>query len=148
MTLDIIGKNGLKLRQDARKYIEKKMTKFSRYLSEADGIKVEVRYEKTKSKQDSFIVQATIVMKGTLLRAEEKGNTIIEAADIVAEALERQIERYKTRHKKKAKGSATVRQPVTETGEAEESPAMPSLRVVKIKQFLIKRITVDEASRP
>jgi ribosomal subunit interface protein len=72
MTLDIIGKNGLKLRQDARKYIEKKMTKFSRYLSEADGIKVEVRYEKTKSKQDSFIVQATIVMKGTLARAEEK----------------------------------------------------------------------------
>ncbi len=145
MELQIIGKNGLKLRDEARQYIEKKMVKFSRHLADSDEAKVEVRHEKTKSRQDSFIVQATIILKGTFLRAEEKGNTILEAADTVAEAIERQIERYKTRHQKKAKGSPTVRQPAAKQEEDVASPSLPSPRVAKVKQFMIKRVTIEEA---
>ena len=149
MKLQITGKNGLRIRQDTRQYIEKKMAKFSRFLTDSDDAKVEIRYEKTKSRQDAFIVQATIIRKGTYLRAEEKGNTIPEAADTVFEALERQIERYKTRHQKRAKGSPTVRLPESPTvfkkEEAAEYPEMPSPRIAKVKQFAVKRSTVDEA---
>jgi len=144
MKLQIIGKNGLKLRDEAREYIEKKMIKFSRHLADNDETKVEVRHEKTKSKQDSFIVQATVIIKGTFLRAEERGNTIHDASDTVAEALERQIERYKTRNKKKAKGGS-VRQPLTVEGASEVRASTPSPRVVKVKQFIVQRVTVEEA---
>jgi putative sigma-54 modulation protein len=145
MELQIIGKNGLKIAADARQYIEKKMGKFSRHLAENDETKVEVRQVKTKSKQDTFIVQATISLNGTYLRAEETGDTIHEAADTVSEALERQIERYKTRHERKGKGIATVRQPLPQMEADVTYPVMPSPRVVRLKQFTIKRVTVEEA---
>ncbi|HAV10729.1 MAG TPA: ribosome-associated translation inhibitor RaiA [Dehalococcoidia bacterium] len=145
MELQIIGKNGLKLGGEARQYVEKKMTKFSRLIVDSEDVKVEIRHERTKSKQNSFIVQATISLKGTFLRAEERGGTIQEAADTVAEALERQIERYKTRHQKKAKGSSTVRQLNMAQKNAAAPTAMPSPRIVKVKQFMIKRVTIEEA---
>ena len=150
MEIQIIGKNGLKITEEAEQYVQKKIGKLQRYLPDLDDVKVEIVQEKTKSREDSFIVQATLVHKGMLLRGEEKNINIHAAVDAVSEVLERQIERYKGKYQKNAKGSPTVRQSVpvehgiTIMGDDIREKSLSS-RITKVKHFVIARVTVDEA---
>ncbi|MBA7631515.1 Ribosome hibernation promotion factor [subsurface metagenome] len=140
MELQITGKN-VKLVPAVRKYIERKLGKLGRHLSDIIDYKVEVSEEKTKSPQQHFVVQVTINSSGTLLRGEERGQDLFTAIDKVAEVMNRQIEHYKGKLYEKGRGSSLARGGFSE--EAEEK--QPVSRVVKVKQFAIKPMSVAEA---
>ena len=140
MELQITGKN-VKLVPAVRKYIERKLGKLGRHLSDIIDYKVEVSEEKTKSPQQHFVVQVTINSSGTLLRGEERGQDLFTAIDKVAEVMNRQIEHYKGKLYEKGRGSSLARGGLSE--EAEEK--QPVSRVVKVKQFAIKPMSVAEA---
>jgi len=140
MELQITGKN-VKLVPAVRKYIERKLGKLGRHLSDIIDYKVEVSEEKTKSPQQHFVVQVTINSSGTLLRGEERGQDLFTAIDKVAEVMNRQIEHYKGKLYEKGRGSSLARGGFSE--EAEEK--QPVSRVVKVKRFAIKPMSVAEA---
>ncbi len=140
MELQITGKN-VKLVPAVRKYIERKLGKLGRHLSDIIDYKVEVSEEKTRSPQQHFVVQVTINSSGTLLRGEERGQDLFTAIDKVAEVMNRQIEHYKGKLYEKGRGSSLARGGFSE--EAEEK--QPVSRVVKVKQFAIKPMSVAEA---
>jgi len=140
MELQITGKN-VKLVPAVRKYIERKLDKLGRHLSDIIDYKVEVSEEKTKSPQQHFVVQVTINSSGTLLRGEERGQDLFTAIDKVAEVMNRQIEHYKGKLYEKGRGSSLARGGFSE--EAEEK--QPVSRLVKVKQFAIKPMSVAEA---
>ncbi len=138
MELQIIGKN-MKLTPEVRHYIERKLGKLSRRLSNITKVKIEVSEEKTRSPQQRFVVQVTIESSGTLLRGENKGENPLEAIDKVVATMDRQIEHYKGKLYDKRKGSSFARSKSSE--ETETTP--PS--VVKVKRFAVKPMSVDEA---
>jgi len=140
MELQITGKN-VKLVPAVRKYIERKLGKLGRHLSDIIESKVEVSEEKTRSPQQHFVVQVTIDSSGTLLRGEERGQDLFTAIDKVAEVMNRQIEHYKGKLYEKGRGSSLARGGFSE--EAEEK--QPVSRVVKVKRFAIKPMSVAEA---
>jgi len=140
MELQITGKN-VKLVPAVRKYIERKLDKLGRHLSDIIDYKVEVSEEKTKSPQQHFVVQVTINSSGTLLRGEERGQDLFTAIDKVAEVMNRQIEHYKGKLYEKGRGSSLARGGFSE--EAEEK--QPVSRLVKVKRFAIKPMSVAEA---
>ena len=70
---------------------------------------MEIREEKTKSPKDRFTVQVTLNSNGTLLRAEERAESVYAAVDAVYEVLTRQIERYKGKLYKKGRGVSLAR---------------------------------------
>ncbi len=140
MELQITGKN-IDLSPTVRRYVERKLGKLSHYLSNIVGVKVEIFEEKTKSPKQRFVVQATVDSSGTLLRSEERGQDLFTAIDKVAATMNRQIEHYKGKRYDKGRGSSLARGEFSE----EVAVAQPLRKVVKVKRFAVKPMSVAEA---
>ena len=139
MELQITGKN-IEVQPTVRSYIENKLSKLNRHLPNLMECKVELSEEKTKSPQQHFVVQVTVNSKGTLLRGEERGKDLLMAIDKVAAIMDRQIKRYKGKQYAKGRGNSLARGEFSPETELADQP-----KVVKVKQFAIKPMPVDEA---
>ena len=140
MELQITGQN-LEISEAVRRYIQRKLGKINRHLPNITAAKVEIVEEKTKSPQQRYVAQVTIDNSSTVLRGEERGGDLFTAIDKAAEVMDRQIEHYKGKLYDKGRGNSPARNETDE--EAETSP--PSPRVVKVKRFTVKPMSVAEA---
>ena len=140
MELQITGKN-IDLSPTVRRYVECKLGKLSRYLPNIARAKVEIFVEKTKSPQQRFVVQAAVDSSGTPLRSEERGEDLFTAIDKVAATINRQIEHYKGKRYGKRRGSSLARSEFSEEAMA----AQPRRKVIKVKRFAVKPMSVAEA---
>jgi len=143
MELQITAKN-MELSPAVHRYLERKLGKLNHYLPSIIESRVEISEEKTKSPQQRFVVvvQVTVDSSGTLLRGEEKGRNLLTAIDKVEAVMNRQIERYKGKLYDKGRSSSLARG--KSSGETE--PAQPTRRVVKVKHFAVKPMSVAEAT--
>jgi putative sigma-54 modulation protein len=139
MDLQITGKN-IDLTPELRKYIERKLSKLDRHLPGQLIAKVEISEEKTRSPLQRFIAQVTLDSGGTLLRAEDRGEELFSAVDRTVEIMDRQIERFKGKRNRGKGGTSPRTEQILETAGGGQTPA-----VVKVKQFAIKHMPVDEA---
>ncbi len=139
MELQITSKN-IDLSPTVRRYVERKLGKLSHHLPNITGSRIEIFEEMTKSPQQRFVVQVTVDSSGTLLHGEERGEDLLTAIDKVAATMNRQIEHYKGKRYDKGRGSSLAR------GEfSEEVAAQPLRKVVKVKRFAVKPMSVAEA---
>ena len=145
MEIVIKGKN-MDVPQKAKEYIEKKADKFDRLLRNISTAKVELSEEKTRSKENRYIVEVTVDAQGTFLRAEERGGDIFSAVDSVADVMDRQIRRYKERIQGKkqrrtavSKGKSTVLSGSTLAVDEEQE------KLIKVKSFPVTPMTPDDA---
>jgi len=137
--LQIIPKNNVVLSETIEKYVEKRVGKLDRYLPSISEGKLEISHEDTKLPEQRFAVQVTLDSKGVLIRAQERAEDIRTAIDKVMDALTSRIERYKGKLYDKGRGVSLARQGITE----EEVEALK--KVVKVKHFSVKPMSVDEA---
>ncbi len=140
MELQITGTN-VELTSTIRRHIERRLNKLNRHLPNIMKSKVEISEEETKSPQQHFLVRVTVDSSGTLLHGEERGGDLFEAVDKVAAIMTRQLEHYKGKLYKKGRGSSLARNefsPEIETAE-------PMGKVVKVKRFAVKPVSVAEA---
>ncbi len=137
MELQLTGKN-IELTTEVRSYVERKLGKLIRYLPNIMRFDVEIFEEKTRSPQQHFVVQVTIDSGGTLLRGEERAEQLFAAVDKVSTVMSRQIEHYKGKHYDRYRGGSSLRTGAREMAEAK--------RVVKVKRFAIKPMSIDEAT--
>ncbi len=137
MELNITAKN-IELTPTVRQLIESKLGKLDRHLPDIMEYKVEIAQEKTRNTKQHFVVQLTIDSHGTLLRGVERGEDLPAAINKVAAVINRQIERYKGKLYEKGRGSSLAR------GEFKEE-AQPARKVVKVKRFAVKPMSVAEA---
>ncbi len=140
MELQITSKN-IDLSPPVRRYIERKLGKLSRHLPNIIGSKVEIFEERTKSPQQRFVVQVTVDGSGTIFHGEERGEDLFAAIDKVAATMNRQIEHYKGKRYDKGRGSSLARGEFSE----EVVAAQPLRKVVKVKRFAVKPMSVAEA---
>jgi len=138
MELLITGKN-MELTATLRQLIERKLGKLSRRLPNIKEQKVEIYQEETKSPEQHFVVEVTLDVNGTLLRGVERGEDLPKAINKVAAIMERQIERYKGKLYEKGRGNSLAR------GESRKRVARPPKKVVKVKRFVVKPMSVTEA---
>jgi len=140
MELQITGKN-MELSPPVRSYIERKLSKLGRHLPNIIESVVEITEEKTRSPRQHFVVQVTVNSNGTLLRGEERGEDLFTAVDKVVAVMNRQIEHYKGKLYKKGRGSSFARGEFSQEVEMSQPPK----KVIKVKRFAIKPMSVDEA---
>jgi len=140
MELVINGKN-MEVSDRIRGYIEKKADRLGRYLPRIDEAIVELRREGTKSSADRQVVQLTVRVKGTVLRAEERATDVFTAIDAVLDKMYRQIMRYKTRRRGRSRTQEEGLMPPIEEYE-EEAPR----RIVRTKRFLVVAMDEEEAA--
>ena len=140
MELQITGQN-IELSPAVRRYVERKLGRLNRHLPNIVTSRVEIIAEKTKSPQQHYLVQVTLDSGGTLLRGEERGEDLFTAIDKVAAIMDRQIEHYKGKLYEKGRGNSLARSEFMEEVKMTE----PSRKVVKVKRFTVKPMSVAEA---
>lgn len=147
MQLDIRGKN-VKVSEERRQLIEKKLGRLDRYLEGMSAATVEVGSEPTRrTGEGRLIVEMTVRApgKGSLLRAEERDNDLTNALDRLYEKMQRQITRYHERlvhHKGRPRASEVVGQTEADSALDEEPVAF---ELVKVKHFSMQTMYPTEA---
>ena len=79
-----------------REHVASKLDQIDRRLPGISGASVELAYEATRSNDDRIVAQVTLHVGGTLLRAQRRASSATAAVNSVAQALDQQIERYKS----------------------------------------------------
>ncbi len=95
LKVDIFARN-MEVTDRIQDYVEKKVSKLDRFLSDIDETRVDLAYAKSaRSAADRYVAQVTIRGRGFILRTEERSDDIFSAIDTTLDKLQRQIERYK-----------------------------------------------------
>ncbi|NTU76183.1 MAG: ribosome-associated translation inhibitor RaiA [Anaerolineaceae bacterium] len=122
--IDIYTKN-MEVTDRIQEYVEKKLAKLDRFLTDIDETRVDLSYVKSaRSSEDRQVAQITMRGKGYILRVEERAADIFAALDTAVEKLQRQIERLKGKRSKgrgdgvpaSAVAAEKVEETVEETG--------------------------------
>ncbi len=136
MKIIVTGKN-INVSEKIQTAIEKKFDKFGKYF--ADDVKANVVMHPEKAKVK---MEATIVARNTIFRAENVSQDIFDCIDIVADKLAKQISKYKDKMIKKNKSNESVRfEMIPEMEEPEEQEK----KIVKSKKFRLTPMTAEEA---
>lgn len=137
MRIVISGKN-ISITEALRATVERKLGKFDRYFDDDTEAHVTMSVEKSR-----HIVEVTIPLNGSILRAEEATDDMYTSVERVLQKLERQIHKHKTKLEKRIKeGAFKYTQPLFDIG-TEPEEIQPE--VVRIKRFALKPMSVEEA---
>jgi ribosomal subunit interface protein len=153
--LTITAKN-LSLTDSLESYAQKRLAKLDRRLRKTIPVRLILKQEGTRSADSRFIAEVTAALKGgVIVRGEQRAANINAAIDGVADAIVRQIDRYRTRRiksKRDGRGLSELELEVAgsflETAEAEAesgAPARPEA-VVRVKRHGVRPMTVEQAA--
>ena len=137
MKIIVTGKN-IAISEKIQDAIDKKFEKLGKYFADDIQAKVIIHPEKSKVK-----MEATIVTKGTIFRAEDVSQDVFDCIDIVAEKLLKQMTKYKGKLMKRNKSKESVRFEMLPEIEAAE--AADDGELVKTKKFDLTPMTTEEA---
>jgi len=121
-----------------REYLDKKMSKVFKAVSEDKVISMDIRISKERA---FFRIEVTSHLPGVMLRVEEKGSDFYGVVDTLSDAFERRLKRYKERSKLKHKVTTREISDSFSFGEHEKD----THAIQRKKRFTIKPMTVDEA---
>lgn len=147
MALVLTGKN-MNLYEDTKAYIEKKVSKFDRFLPDILDTRVEISKEATKSSQDRFIAEITVQTKRKILRAEERSHDLRIAIDNAVNKLNSQIARLKGKRKTRWQAKESIRTediPVVSDEVWDQIEEETNRKIVRVKQFSVIPMNEDEA---
>jgi len=143
METQILFKN-MKADGNIKEYAEKKLGRLNKYLATISGTKMELTEEKSKSRQHMYTAQVTLNINGFLIRGEHKDESIKAAIDEVVETMERLVTKYKKRFEvNKGRSTESIRTQAASGGE--KAPESDEADTLKMKRFLIKQMTVEQA---
>jgi len=143
MKLIIKGRR-LDVTDSIENYIRKKMEKLDKYFDQIMDATATVSAEKNRQ-----IFEVTLQAKKAIIRAEEESDSIYTSIDRVVEKLERQIIKYKEKLYSKSFGEQSKAKENNIINNMEtEAPSQDSedVRIVKMKKFVIKPMSPEEAS--
>ncbi len=118
-----------------KSYVEKKIKKIKRYLSNITEAIVTINIEKYRHK-----VEVLLKVNGVLIQAEGITGDVYASIDEVVDKLERQIKKYKEKlvsHRKSENKSSAIPSESKSLGEVG--------RIIKNKRFELKPMSPDEA---
>ncbi len=147
------GKN-LRLPAGVREYALKKASKLSRFLENHPTARAEVAIGQLRGQ---FTVEVTLQVGGLFLRGASRASEAQAAVDEAVDRAERQFLRFKARQEAKnqqaARGAAGTAEPgsaaagwsAAASGRNAEEGEEASPRIVRVKRFALKPMTLDEA---
>ena len=140
MRIAIFGKN-LEISDYLHDMVEKKVSKLERYFPQGTEVQVTLAVERNR-----HIVEVTILYAGGIIRGEETSGDMYASVDNVLSKLEKQIVRHRTKLEKSLRaGAFRAPEPVYADAFTQDDLDEEAAKVVKVKRFDIKPMTVDEA---
>lgn len=143
LKIDIYTKN-MELTDRVKEYVEKKVGKLDRIVSNVEEVRVDLAGVKTaRNAADRNVAQITIRGKKYILRAEERADDILAAIDKSVDKMQRQIKRYKEKHQRGI-GVGTAAADLIAVPE-EEVVAESEQPIVRRKKFVLTPMDELEA---
>jgi len=143
LKIDKFSRN-LELTDRIEEYVDKKVGKLGRHITNVDDTRVDLTYSKSaRSAVDRYVAQITIRGRGYILRAEESADDLFAAIDAAVDKMQRQIERYKGKRQRGRGDGTPASQVVPELTEAE--PVDESESIVRRKTFTLTPMDELEA---
>ncbi|WP_298710946.1 ribosome hibernation-promoting factor, HPF/YfiA family [uncultured Veillonella sp.] len=134
MKVAIRGKN-IEVTDALRAYIEKRLSKLTRYFDDELDAQAVLSVIKDKS-----TIELTCFVDKIVLRGVENNDDMYAAIDLVVDKIVRQIHKHKTRLAKRFKKQEAFHPEVLATPVEEET-----IEVVKRKRFAVRPMDVEEA---
>ncbi len=154
MDLNIQGRN-IEITRSMKEHVAAKLDSLDRHLPAIIRAEVEMSTEPTRSQQDRVVVQMSLNVGGDLLRAQRRAANARAAVNATADALDRQLKRWKSQHYRSERASRNApdadqvaREPLTPSSEVvdDEVLSAPTGDLVRIKHFDMEPMTVEEAA--
>ena len=154
MDLNIQGRN-IQITRSMKEHVAAKLSSLDRHLPSIARAEVEMSSERTRSQQDRVVVQVSLNVGGDLLRAQRRASNARAAVNAAADALDRQLNRWKSQNYRSERLSryapdadVVVQEAfVSENGvPGEDEAAVPAGDLVRIKRFDMEPMTVEEAA--
>ena len=155
MDLNIQGRN-IEITRSIKEHVAAKLAPLDRRLPPITRAEVEMAAEPTRSQQDRVVVQVSLTIGGNLLRAQRRAASARAAVNAAADALDRQINRWKaqtyrserqSRHAPDADQALRDPQPDNTTdNDPDELTAAATGDLVRIKRFDMDPMSVEEAA--
>jgi putative sigma-54 modulation protein len=137
MKMNYTGKN-MEVTDALRDVTEKKLSKLEKYFQ--SDISGNVTFSTEKNRK---IIEVTINLPGTILRAEESSDDMYASIDKTVDILERQVRKHKTKLQKRYRNNDTIRFDNVPSLTKEEEEDKPKL--VRRKRFGLKPMSSEEA---
>lgn len=127
-----------------REYVDKKLSKLEKYFDAPPTSEGSVTLGVVRG---LHTVEVTIPLAGVTLRAEDRSDDMYASIDAVADKLERQIRKHKTKLNRKFRqeGLKTLFVEGSSNAVAVEEQDYDDLEVVRNKRFIMKPMDVEEA---
>lgn len=132
----ISGKN-IDVTKALRDVIMEKLGKLEKYFSKDNEAIVTLSVEKQRQ-----IIEVTIPIKGSVIRAEEEAESMYAAIDMVVDVLERQLLKHKNKLIDKHRHHGTFKQ---EFIDKEYFIEKEDIEIVRSKKFAVKPMDAEEA---
>ena len=143
MEIFVRGKNNIKVTDAIESYVKEKLSKLETYLGDSENIKANVIINVHGRSQK---VEVTIPLKNFILRAEDVQEDLYAAIDTVADKLQRQIRKNKTKLASKKMKTVAVQDFVFDKIEdIEEDEEEKDEKIVKRKKVEVKPMSEEEA---
>ncbi|MBE0466996.1 MAG: ribosome-associated translation inhibitor RaiA [Candidatus Desulforudis sp.] len=133
MRILVRGKN-IEVTPALRGYAEKRLRKLAKFEQHFGEVQVTLTVEK-----DSHRIEVTIPIDGMILRGEETTGDMYASMDLVVEKLEKQLDRYKGKLRRRrvmAEGQPYIDEPLDEDED---------FQIVRTKRFALKPMAPEEA---
>jgi len=163
MKIQVKGRNVV-VTDALQKYAEEKLSRLHRYLQEHNTdevtrVELELMVEKNPSIATPQVAEATVFTRGPVLRAKESSTDMYAAIDLVTDKLQRQVKKYREKLQRKVARRAPVTVEAVPAVTSEEADRLvvagaPTAEaggdhqpdgIVKVKQFLLKPMSPEEA---
>ena len=154
MDLNIQGRN-IQITRSMKEHVAAKLSSLDRHLPSIARAEVEMSSERTRSQQDRVVVQVSLNVGGDLLRAQRRASNARAAVNAAADALDRQLNRWKSQNYRSERLSryapdadVVVQEAFVSENEVqgEDEAAVPAGDLVRIKRFDMEPMTVEEAA--
>lgn len=156
MNVTVTGRN-IELTPALKEYLKDKLQRSQKHFDHALNVTALLSVAKNPSVAASQTAEVTIKLNGSMIRGEESTENMYASIDLVADKIERQLRKYKTRyHHKGNKGKERGDVEGVEAGgeEEEEFVLKPDTsiedirpRIVRSKRFPLKPMLPEEACK-
>ncbi|MFC4766430.1 ribosome hibernation-promoting factor, HPF/YfiA family [Effusibacillus consociatus] len=143
MKIQLRGEH-LSITDALRDYVEKKIGRLEKYFDTPPVQAVQVTLSVVR---DSHNVEVTMPLNGIMVRAEERSPDMYASIDLVAEKLEAQIRKHKTKLNRRFREEG-IRTLFQENGAAATVAVEDEIdegEIVRVKKFAFKPMTPEEA---
>ena len=140
MRIKIVGRQ-MDVPKDLPELVERKLSKYDKFFKDDAIAHVTLR----KRKNGNEILELTITSSGLMFRGEEEDTTFQNALDAVMNSIERQLRKNKTKLEKRLRNGVFPKEIAEDVTVAAEETVQSTDVPVRIKEFVLKPMSVDEA---